>query len=71
MKQFRLRYQDRRTLQEVGKAEGVCSNARFVFDQEITVWPNEELELDNGQWFLITNPLGLESRTLLSGKWDR
>ena len=49
----------------------VCSNARFVFDQPVTVLSNEAIEMRDGQFFLVCKPFGVEVYFPLSGKWDR
>ena len=55
-----------KSLAEIGIGV-VCRNTRFVFDHPVTVLADDELELDNGQWFLIKD----NKRILLDGKWDR
>jgi len=49
----------------------VCSNARFVFDQAVTVLANEAIEMRDGQFFLVSRPYGVEVYFPLSGKWER
>jgi hypothetical protein len=58
-----------KSLAEVGVGV-VCRNTRFVFDQPVTCLADEELELDNGQWFLIKVINGKEERIQLDGKWE-
>ena len=71
MKPFRFRYDEHLILDKVGQAEGICSNANFVFDQPLTITPKDVLELNNGQLFLIADWFGSEYKLLLAGKWDR
>jgi len=69
MKPFRFSYNQMKTLTDLGYNEGVCDQARFALDQPITLWPDDELELENGQWFQIMHDNGREYRFLLSGRW--
>ena len=46
---------------------GICRNARFVFDQPFKVELDDTLELTNGCWYLLSKGL----RVPLHGRWDR
>jgi len=39
--------------------------ARFSFDKTIICLPTDEIELKDGQWYLIRNGIS----TLIEGKW--
>ena len=59
-----------RTIDQIERGV-VCSNARFVFDQPVTVLSNEAIEMKDGQFYLVSKPFGVEVYFPLSGKWDR
>ena len=54
------------TLKEINSGQ-ICPVARYVFDREIIVKPDDFFALIDGQIFRIRNGVG----TLVEGKWDR
>lgn len=56
-------------LTELGLREGVSTNVCFMLDAPLAVSPNDVIELDNGQWYLLSAHDA--TRVLLNGKWDR
>lgn len=68
--QTRFMWAGARTIDQIDRGV-VCSNARFVFDQPVTVLPNEAIEMRDGQFFLVSTPFGVEVYFPLAGKWDR
>lgn len=58
---------------EIGQVPqgAVCRNARFVFDEPVTIYKDEEIELIDGQWFLVIPGPDGEVLQKLNGKWDR
>ena len=44
----------------------VCANARFVFDQPVSLLENNHIEMIDGQFWLIEGPF----QAFLEGKWS-
>jgi hypothetical protein len=68
--QTRFMWAGARTIDEIPLGV-VSSNARFVFDQPVSVLAGESIEMKEGQFFLVSNLLGFEVYCPLAGKWDR
>ncbi len=57
------------TIDEIGLGI-VANNVRFVFDTSLTLSPGQMVELNDGQWFLISYTGKKRQRRLIDGKWS-
>lgn len=61
----RLELEEPGTIEEI-PIGCVCSNARFVFDQPVTLLSQNHIELREGQFWLVEGAFEF----LLEGKWS-